>query len=323
MNNYFFIDRLEVKAGNFQLGPVSLEMEKGDYLTLLGPTGCGKTTLAKTIAGFYGNFPGKIFFGDGDIGILPAHRRKIGFVTQTSDLFPHLSVKQNIAFGLKYLNLSKTEMKKRTGRYLELFRLNHLSEREPGRLSGGETRRVAIARSLIVEPMILLLDEPLGMIDYNGRKDVLQVLKDIHENINTTAIHITHDRYEVWKISASCAVMDNGKIIQTGAVAELFRKPKTRFVAEFLGCENIIKTEKGFEILRPEEIQIMKNKLKAKASGIIQSITDFGEYIEILVKTEEGNVLTVHSFPRENNYSRGDKIYLYWDEMSKHIIREE
>ncbi len=340
---YFKINELEEEFVSFKLGPLSLEMEKGEYLALLGPTGCGKTSLLRSIAGISINSRGEILLNNYDISSLPAHKRKIGYVTQTIDLFPHLTVTENIAFGLRYLKLSSSEKKNRLEQYLDIFSLRKLAGRLAYTLSGGEKKKTALARSLIIQPRLLLLDEPLGMLDHNGRKEMLRILKMIHVDLQTTTIHVTHDRYEAWDIAQICAVMNNGRIIQKGFVSELFRKPESLFVAEFLGGRNMFKAKfegslinlswgeirvsdvphisDGWVIIRPERIQFVSKDNSYKVAGKVSSLHDFGEYLEIEVNIKDKVNLIVHSsVDRSTNIYIGKAVYLDWPDDSIHII---
>lgn len=333
MNSYFRIDGLEFPVGDFRLGPVRLDLDRTDYLALLGPTGCGKTTLIKCIIGALGRIPGKIFLGGRDIGLLPPNKRKVGYVAQVGDLFAHLTVGRNISFGLRYLGLSSQERRERLKRYLGLFGLEKKENQPAATLSGGESKKVALARSLIVEPDLLLLDEPLGMLDHNERKEMIDVLEMIHLELQTTTVHVTHDRYEAWSIARVCAVMNEGKVLEKGSVAELFRTPSTRFVAEFLGGVNIFRAGQaplgsgrasGWIMLRPEQISVVPQGQECSASGTVETVKDFGEYIEISVILEGSSKLTVHSsIEKAEDIAAGQRIGLRWPESAVHVLSDE
>lgn len=346
MTPYFAIDKLENVHGNFKLGPVSMELDKGEYMVVLGPTGCGKTSLLRNIAGIAVSKTGDIYLDGENINNLPPHKRKIGYVTQTSDLFPHLTVKQNVGFGLKYQKLSYADKKAKTGRFLELFGLTAIADQHASTLSGGETKRAAMARSLITEPRILLLDEPLGMLDHNGRKKMTRILQMIHTELKTTTIHVTHDRHEAWSIARKCAVMNDGMVMQTGSTSELFRMPQSRFVAEFLGGTNIFEAEfkdniariswlelkikqnnlknNGWILIRPEKINIVDATSKSKFNGTISEIKDSGEFIEIVAESVKSVSIMVHtSLDNAIGLKTGDKICLDWDDESVHTILKD
>lgn len=351
MGSYFILESLEQLFGTFRLGPISLNLEEKDYLVLLGTTGCGKTSLLRSIVGIRDKIKKSIFLDGKDIGILSPQKRHIGYVAQASDLFPHLSVRKNIAFGLAYQNITAQEKRTRIERYLDLFNLVKQADQPVATLSGGENKRTAMARSLIIKPKILLLDEPLGMLDQNGRKTILKTLKMIHDELQTTTIHVTHDRHEAWRIAKQCAVMDRGRIIQTGTVAELVRKPKTRFVAEFLGGNNIFQAtfdgtkarlgwmdltlpapipySKGWVLIRPELIAIHSEKSNCKLSGVVKVIHDFGEYVEVDVEVfdsfdsaqPDSVELKVHMpLAGSHRIEEGQQVFLDWQDESMHAF---
>jgi ABC-type Fe3+/spermidine/putrescine transport system ATPase subunit len=229
------IRKLKLKIGDFIFGPVSLALEQGDYLVLLGPSGCGKTTLLRALAGVFEVAPERLFLLGHDVGCVPPQKRHVSYVTQTNDLFPHLSVRKNIAFGLRYLKLSHEERESRIHRMAGLLGIDALLDRNPATLSGGEAKRVALARGLVVTPRVLLLDEPLDGVDHNARAGMFEVLRMIHDELGTATIHVTHDRREARALGQGCAVMREGRIEQIGTLHELFHHPATEFVADFLG----------------------------------------------------------------------------------------
>ncbi|TET32543.1 MAG: ABC transporter ATP-binding protein [Planctomycetota bacterium] len=346
MPSYFNISELETTLGDFRLGPVSLEIEKGDYVVLLGPTGCGKSTLIKCIIGVLGIENGKISLGDNDIGALPPNKRRVGYVAQITDLFPHMTVEENIAFGLKYLKLTSSERKDRLGQYLDLFGLQNLKNRPATKLSGGESKKVSLARSLIVEPKLLLLDEPVGMLDHNERNDILKILRMVHSELGMTTLHVTHDRHEAWSCARTCAVMNAGRILETGPLAKIFRAPSSRFVAEFLGGANIFKASfdgnkartawgsvtlaepppgsEGWLMIRPEQIILTGEEDRHTVSGKVAAVRDFGEYVELEVSVEDSNILTVHaSVEKASGVGVGREVFLYWPESAVHAIAGE
>jgi ABC-type Fe3+/spermidine/putrescine transport system ATPase subunit len=239
---------LELVLGSFRLGPLRLALERGDYLVLLGPSGCGKTTLLRALAGIYPAGPGQLFIEGADTGTAAPHRRPVGYVSQTADLFPHMDVSANIAFGLSYLGLTGAERRARVGELAAMLNVSGLLERAPATLSGGEAKRVALARSLVLRPRLLLLDEPLSMLDHNARRRMLELLREVHDRTGTTTVHVTHDREEAWALGGRCAVMNAGRLEGQGGAEEMFRRPGCRFVAEFLGGENLFAAR--FELSR-------------------------------------------------------------------------
>ena len=344
-NSYFIITGLEKMLGAFHFGPISLELADGDYMILLGPTGSGKTSLLRGIAGTLGKTKGEIVLDGSSIGDLLTHKRRLGYVSQTGDLFPHLSVSQNVGFGTRYANLARTDAKRRVARFLELFSLAHLADRYPAMLSGGEVKRAAMARSLITKPRLLLLDEPLAMLDDNGSREVLKTLRVIHDELRTTTIHVTHDRHEAWSIAQSCAVMNEGTILQKGSVEEVFRKPGSRFVAEFLGGRNIFRasfqdgkavvgwgeipladipaTKEGWVMIRPESISPGRSGDKAMVSGMVEEVRDFGEYIEVKVKVGLDVIVLRSSVEQSKCIKAGMAVSLRWAEEAAHAIADD
>lgn len=229
------IRKLKLGLGAFTLGEMSLALAPGDYLVLLGPSGCGKTSLLRAVAGLLPVGRGQLWLEGTDCGNTPPHRRRVSYVSQSTDLFPHLNVAQNIGFGLSYLALSRTERRRRIERISAQFGIAGLLGRETANLSGGESKRVALARGLVVNPRVLLLDEPLSGVDEHARAGMFEALKMIHDELGTATVHVTHDRVEAAAMGGRCAVMRAGRIEQEGALEELLRRPRTEFVAEFLG----------------------------------------------------------------------------------------
>jgi len=240
VSNLLTLSGMTLSLGQFRLGPLDLSMQRGDYLVLLGPSGCGKTSLLKALAGLYPCKTGELFFEDCDAVKLSPQHRRVGYVSQGSDLFPHLSVARNIGFGLRYLGMTRSQRNSRIAEMAAHLQISALLDRYPESLSGGETRRVALARCLVLKPRLLLLDEPLSMLDHNARQRMLELLTSIHNQLGTATIHVTHDREEAWALNGRCAVMDSGQLLASGSVDELFRRPRNRLVAEFLGGENIL-----------------------------------------------------------------------------------
>jgi spermidine/putrescine transport system ATP-binding protein len=219
---------------------LNLEMPSGEFFSLLGPSGCGKTTTLRMIAGFERPSEGRILLDGVDMAQTPPHRRNVNTVFQNYALFPHLSVEKNVGFGLKYQNVSKKEMTERVGRALELVRLTGFEKRRPNQLSGGQQQRVALARALILNPAVLLLDEPLGALDAKLRKALQIELKSIQEEVGITFVYVTHDQEEALTMSDRIAVMSNGRVEQVGPPREVYESPDTAYVADFLGASNLM-----------------------------------------------------------------------------------
>lgn len=222
---------------------ISLTIGEGEFFTLLGPSGCGKTTLLRVIAGFYSPDAGNIHFGDRLINPVPAHRRETGMVFQNYALFPHLSVFDNIAYGLRARKIPKAEIAERIGRIIKSVQLEGLEHRFPSKLSGGQQQRVALARALVISPQILLMDEPLSNLDAKLRVSMRDEIRRIQKDLGITTIYVTHDQEEAMAVSDRIAIFNRGRLEQVGTPAEIYYRPESRFAAEFMGNSNIFEME--------------------------------------------------------------------------------
>jgi spermidine/putrescine transport system ATP-binding protein len=220
------------------LAGVSLSIRRGEFFSLLGPSGCGKSTLLRIIAGLDLPDSGAVRIGGVDALRVPAWKRPVNTVFQSYALFPHLSVSENVAFGLRMKRLSAHDIVRRTAAVLELTQITPLAGRHPHELSGGQRQRVALARAIVNEPEVLLLDEPLGALDAKLRKDLQLELRQLHQRLGTTFIHVTHDQDEAMAMSDRVAIVNAGRVVQLGTPDELYERPKNRFVAEFIGTCN-------------------------------------------------------------------------------------
>src|SRR4051812_34616433 len=219
---------------------VSLDIERGKFFALLGPSGCGKTTTLRMIGGFEEPTSGRIELGGNDVGSLPPYRRDVNTVFQSYALFPHLTIFENVAFGLRRRKLRGKELNDRVRDALELVGLGHVEKRKPRQLSGGQQQRVALARALVNHPRVLLLDEPLGALDLKLRKEMQIELKRIQHEMGITFVHVTHDQEEAMTMADQIAIMNEGRIEQLGPPSELYERPTTAFVASFLGVSNLL-----------------------------------------------------------------------------------
>jgi spermidine/putrescine transport system ATP-binding protein len=222
---------------------LTMSIPRGSFFAMLGPSGCGKTTTLRMIGGFEDPTEGRVFLGGADVTQHPPYKRDVNTVFQSYALFPHLTVERNVAFGLERKKVSKAEVKQRTGEALELVQLSHLAQRKPGQISGGQAQRVALARALVNRPRALLLDEPLGALDMRLRKQLQIELKRIQQDIGITFVHVTHDQEEAMSMADTIAVMNGGKIEQAGTATDLYERPRTAFVANFLGVSNLIEAK--------------------------------------------------------------------------------
>ena len=224
---------------------LDLEMPRGAFYALLGPSGCGKTTTLRMVGGFEEPTDGRVFLGGDDVTELPPYKRDVNTVFQSYALFPHLSVERNVGFGLERQKVGRDEVRKRIAEALDLVQLGAFGKRKPGQLSGGQAQRVALARALVNRPRALLLDEPLGALDLRLRKQLQIELKRIQQDVGITFVHVTHDQEEAMSMADTIAVMHDGKIEQAGGAADLYERPRTEFVANFLGVSNLIDGKLG------------------------------------------------------------------------------
>jgi iron(III) transport system ATP-binding protein len=227
---------------------VSLEIGDGELFTLLGPSGCGKTTILRLIAGFHKPDQGEVHFGDKEVSAVPPYQRKIGMVFQNYALWPHMTLFENVAYGLKLKKVPKKEMGERVEKVFSMVNLAGLEKRYPGQLSGGQQQRVALARALVLNPDVLLLDEPLSNLDAKIRQTVRAEIRKLQKELAITSIYVTHDQEEALTISDRIAVLDHGKVQQLGAPRDLYERPENPFVADFIGINNLLPGEvKGIE----------------------------------------------------------------------------
>ena len=232
------------KYGNNTVIPdLSLDIREGEFFTLLGPSGCGKTTLLRMIAGFNSIEGGDFYFNEKRINDVEPNKRNIGMVFQNYAIFPHLTVRQNVGFGLKNRKCSKEEMESRTDEYLKLMQIEEYKDRLPERLSGGQQQRVALARALVIHPDVLLMDEPLSNLDAKLRVEMRSAIKDIQNQVGITTVYVTHDQEEAMAVSDRIAVFDHGVIQQIGTPKNLYQRPSNLFVATFIGRTNVLKVE--------------------------------------------------------------------------------
>ncbi len=238
------IENVTKKFGNVvAVNNLSLEIKPGELFTLLGPSGCGKTTLLRTIAGFYYQEEGAIYFNDKRIDSIPPHKRDTGMVFQSYAVFPFMSVFDNIAYGLKARKVPRHEIKERVAKAIDLVRLNGMEKRRPDQLSGGQQQRVAVARAVVIEPRVLLMDEPLSNLDAKLRVEMRVDIRRLQRQLGITMVYVTHDQEEALAISDRIAVMSKGKIVQIGTPWEIYHNPLTPYVADFIGVTNFFKCE--------------------------------------------------------------------------------
>jgi spermidine/putrescine transport system ATP-binding protein len=255
------------------VGGINVDVAGGEFFSLLGPSGCGKTTTLRLIAGFEQPTEGKILLDGRDVAQTPPHKRSVNTVFQSYALFPFLTVEENVSFGLRYKNVSGDEARKKTAEALRLVRLEGYQKRRPNQLSGGQQQRVALARALVLNPAVLLLDEPLGALDAKLRKALQIELKALQEEVGITFIYVTHDQEEALTMSDRLAVMSNGKLEQIGSPVEVYEEPSTAYVADFLGVSNMMRgTGDGTGRVRIGDFQLTAARGEVGASGPIRVV---------------------------------------------------
>jgi spermidine/putrescine transport system ATP-binding protein len=252
---------------------ISVEVPHGAFFALLGPSGCGKTTTLRMIGGFEEPTEGRIFLGDQDVVGLPPYKRDVNTVFQSYALFPHMTIEQNIAFGLERRGVAKGEVKGRVAEMLDLVGLAGFGSRKPKQLSGGQQQRVALGRALVNHPRVLLLDEPLGALDLKLRKQMQLELKRIQNEIGITFVHVTHDQEEAMTMADAIAVMNKGRIEQLGPPAALYERPATAFVAGFLGASNLLSgTVEGPDTIRLDEGTVVRANVNGHSGKVAAGV---------------------------------------------------
>ena len=359
---YVSIDRVTKKFGDFvAVNNVSLKIYKKELFCLLGGSGCGKTTLLRMLAGFEEPTSGKIFIDGVDMTNIPPYERPVNMMFQSYALFPHMTVEQNVAFGLKQDGVPKAEMKTRVADMLNLVRLTQFAQRKPHQLSGGQRQRVALARSLVKRPKLLLLDEPLGALDKKLREHTQFELVNLQEQLGVTFVVVTHDQEEAMTLSSRIGVMNAGEIIQVGTPKDIYEYPNSKFVAEFIGNVNMfegrliedepdhvridapdlqstIYVDHGvssapgavvFAAIRPEKIIISvepPQQTENVARGTVKEIAYMGDMSTYLVQLASGKIVRV---TQPNTYRHAEAsitwdqpVYLSWHASSPVVLSE-
>ncbi len=338
-----YVDGADPSAGFLAVDHIDLEVNEGEFFSLLGPSGCGKTTTLRMIGGFEQPTDGRIELQGEDVTWLPAYKRNVNTVFQNYALFPHLTIFENVAFGLRRRKVSNADVKKRVTDMLDLVELPGFEGRKPGQISGGQAQRVALARALVNKPAVLLLDEPLGALDLKLRKQMQVELKRIQQEVGITFIYVTHDQEEAMTMSDRIAVMNHGRYEQLGDPEVLYERPKTRFVAGFLGVSNLLPATRdgadgghaGFRMsdgspvrvpsgaldgrsgpvalgVRPEKIRLFETKDDIPAGlnrlpGTIVDASYLGVSTQYIVTLADGHRVTVY----EQNVQRATKAELW------------
>ena len=359
-DNGLRLERLSKNFGEFiAVEDVNLHIRRGEFLTILGPSGSGKTTLLMIIAGFLEATTGDIQFDGLSIMSLRPEKRNFGMVFQGYALFPHMTVRQNIAYPLEVRKGARDEIVKRVDEMLELVQLETFGDRLPRQLSGGQQQRVALARALIFDPLVLLLDEPLGALDKKLRSNVQTQLKHLHRKVGKTFVYVTHDQEEALSMSDRVVIMNHGRVVQVGSPQELYERPSTVFASKFIGKSNILrgvvnqvdgnevlyaiadkyfqqlvsneKFSKNDEIilaLRPEKIKIARCKVASNEVNIlvgrIIDITYFGSTILVNVETDSVGefIVEVQAWNNQETLGEGQKISLTWSPDAAFTVKD-
>ncbi|MFH1909486.1 MAG: ABC transporter ATP-binding protein [Chloroflexota bacterium] len=264
---------------------VTLQIQHGEFFSLLGPSGCGKTTSLRMIAGFEWPSEGKIVIDGREMGRMPPFLRPVNTVFQSYALFQHMTVEQNVAFGLEMEHVSRSEIKRRVGEALEMVRLGGMGKRKPKQLSGGQQQRVALARALIKRPAVLLLDEPLGALDLKLRKEMQLELKALQQQVGITFVYVTHDQEEALTMSNRIAVLNKGVALQVGAPVEIYERPNCRFVADFIGEANFLSGEVRSQ--SGEKATVFIPALNAEMVGLKRGDLSIGQRVAVSIRPEK------------------------------------
>jgi len=351
MRGWLKVENLWVDLDEFHLREIELDIAPGEYFVILGPTGGGKTVLLETVAGLHQPQKGRIILDGEDITGVPPERRGVGFVYQDYMLFPHLSVAANIAFGPRLQSRDRKAIEARVAEIAQLLGIAHLLHRKPETLSGGEQQRVALGRALVVEPRLLLLDEPLSALDPATREGLQRELARLHRELGTTTVHVTHDFEEAVALGDRIGVVHEGRVVQVGPPEDIFRRPGSEFVARFVGVRNVFRGEvrpgadghdvlhlDGLEIavvtdragevhgsLRPEDIVLSQEPLRSSARnsfrGRIVEVADRGTvvYVTVRVPPDFTCVITRTSL-EEMELREGAEICIAFKASAVHVF---
>ena len=351
MSHAVIIKNAVKKYGDFTaVNGISLNIEQGEFFTLLGPSGCGKTTLLRMIAGFNTVDGGEICFDEQVINNLPAHKRDIGMVFQNYAIFPHLNVADNVAYGLKARKVPKEQITPRVDEALRMVQIDQLKTRQPNELSGGQQQRVALARAFVIEPGVLLMDEPLSNLDAKLRVQMRTTIKKLQRRLGITTIYVTHDQEEALAISDRIAVMKEGNIMQIGRPEEIYRKPANPFVANFIGVSNFVdctvdgqdpkaasvKLHDGYSFqmplrapysgdvilsARPEQLFFSEKGIPGKVNLSVF----LGDFIQYEVQLHTGQVLELNEYTKDVDSAKadGEEVHISFNPKQVSLYRKD
>ena len=321
MNELIRLERITKKFGDHVIIPsLDLTIHDGEFLTLLGPSGCGKTTLLRMIAGLETPTPGKVILDGQDITKLPPYKRNVNMVFQNYALFPHMTVAENIRFGLKMKKVPTEETEDRINQVLYLTQLEELRNRYPSQMSGGQQQRVAIARALVNNPKVLLLDEPLGALDYQLRKKLQLELKNLQRGLGLTFIFVTHDQEEALTMSDRIVIMNEGVIQQDGDPNGIYHHPHNTFVARFIGESNFFEVDGNTFALRPEKLNLCPEEEENRTHpaprffGTVVDIVFYGTLDKVFIRLDNTNqtVIAYQYFDDVHRWQSDDRVGIWW-----------
>jgi spermidine/putrescine ABC transporter ATP-binding subunit len=344
-------------GGVLAVDNVSLDIAQNEFFALLGPSGCGKTTLLRMISGLEMPSAGQIIIGGEDMAFTPPNKRPTNMVFQSYAVFPHMTVEQNVAYGLKVTGVAGDEIRRRVGEALEMVKLTALAARKPDQMSGGQRQRVALARALVKRPKVLLLDEPLSALDAKLRDDMRLELTRLQETVGITFIIVTHDQDEALSMASRIAVMDKGAVQQVATPAELYEHPKSRFVADFIGKVNLIDARVlrqvgrridcearglgrlelaadglvGAQVaiaVRPEKLKITASEPTApiRVSGLVRDVAYYGDTSHVVIEAADGLALSVNVQNETrrggSGVERGQAVWVHWASEDSIVLAE-
>lgn len=328
------------------LKPLTLDIAPGTLCTLLGPSGCGKTTTLRLIAGLESATEGRILIGGQDVTHLSATYRRVSMVFQSYALFPHMSVLENVAYGLSVKRMPKAEAQDRAQAGLEMVGLKGFGERLPSELSGGQQQRVAVARAIVLEPEVLLLDEPLSNLDAKLRRHVRQEIRQIQQRLGLTAVYVTHDQEEAMAVSDRIIVMKNAEIAQAGTPRDLYERPASAFIADFIGDANLLGAEvvssgevtrirlqevehtlplqsglKGAVklVLRPHQVQLSRSSRHGAIPAEVTYAAYLGNHLQYSLSSEAGEIFAILP-PSGEPFARGDSVFVTWQPEDVRLV---
>lgn len=293
---------------------INIDVYEGEFLTMLGPSGCGKSTILRTLGGFLDIDEGEILIDGRPVQNLPPEKRPTAMVFQSYNLWPHMTVYDNLAFGLEIKKMPKDQIKREIEKGLKLVKMESFANKYPGQLSGGQQQRVAIARALLLKPSVLLLDEPFSALDAKIRAQMREELKKIQEELNITVVFVTHDQEEAMALSHRIVVMNKGIVEQIGTPTEIYDRPATEYVASFIGEMNFFHENDGSTIaVRPEDVVITKEEQSGAVQGYVRTIMVLGHYVEVNVDVGDNVVKTYLTRSLADSLKVRDKVSLLFN----------